>query len=471
MKTTIKILVHLVFLLTYTLSACIKSDDFSIPKTPCTEPSIQQTKTVAHINTLATDRPSRYLNPDIISAYVVSTDRDKQFYQAIHLVTQPDSLAIKVLAEPLGLGHYTQYGIGKKVYLNLEGLYLQKRNGLLHIGSLIQENLASIPKATVKKTIIPTCNPLSEDDFVVKTTIGEIQKSHSLNGQLIELSAVQFNDQSLGKPYNEDPSNYTNRQIIDSTGQTLFVRTHRQAVFSTNLVPFHSGTIKGILIKTATADYLIPRQQSDIELNDERFTVQKNSEPLVDTQGNLVFPGADFEDWTVFLAQLNSYGLHEYASHSIGTGLENSNALSIIGSTRKNEYLFTVENVQRIPDGTTTLSFYLKGSSSAKSLSINLYKANGYHYEVFNLGTITRDKTLKKALKSTTKPENGQADYSGTIDTKGQWVKITLDLRDVRYNQTGKENFFSLKVGSNSDYNLLIDDIVFEQKQAYRTDK
>lgn len=464
MKATIKILVHLVFMLTYTLSACIKSDDFSIPKTDCTEPYIQQTKTVAHINALATDRPSRYRLPDIISAYVVSTDREKQFYQAIHLVTQPDSLAIKVLAEPSGLGHYTQYAVGKKVYLNLDGLHLQKRNGLLHIGSLIQENLASISKANVKKTIIPTCNPLSEDDFVVKTTIAEIQKSKSLNGQLIELSAVQFNDQDLGKPYNEDQSNYTDRQIIDSTGQTLMARTNRQAVFSTNLVSSNSGKIKGVLIKTAATTYLIPRQQSDIELTEVRFTVQKTPEPLVDTPGNLVFPGTDFEDWDIFLAQLNAYGLHEYASHSIGTGLENSNALSIIGSTHKNEYLFTAENVQRIPDGTTKLSFYLKGTSSGKSLSINLYKANGYHYEVFNVGTITRDKTIKKALKSTTKPENGQADYSGTIDTKGQWVKITLDLRDVRYNQTGKENFFSIKIGSNSDYNLLIDDILFEQK-------
>ncbi|MCP1995067.1 DUF5689 domain-containing protein [Flavobacterium sp. HSC-61S13] len=464
MKFTIKILVHHVFLLTYTLSACVKSDDFSIPKIDCTEPHIQQTQTVAHINALATDRPSRYILPDIISAYVVSTDHEKQFYQAIHLVTQTDSLAIKVLAEPLGLGHYTQYGIGKKVYLNLEGLYLQKRNGLLQIGSLIQENLASIPKASVKNTLIATCQASTEEDFVTHTSIEEILRSDSYIGQLIELSVAQFTDQCIGKPYNEDTSSYTDRQIIDSTGKTLLVRTHRQAVFSTNLIPSNSGTIKGIISKTGTTFYLIPRQESDIQLNNSRFTIEKNSEPVAETQGNLVFPGADFEDWDTFLAQLNSYGLHEYASHSIGTGLENSNALSIIGITRKNDYLFTAENVQRIPDGTTKLSFHLKGTSSAKSLSINLYKANGYHYEVFNLGTVSRDKTIKKALKSTTKPENGQADYSGTIDTKGQWVKITLDLRDVRYNQTGKENFFSIKIGSNSDYNLLIDDIVFEQK-------
>lgn len=466
MKSIIKILVHLVLLLSYTLSACIKIDDFSIPNMHCTEPYIQPTITVAEINTLATDRPIKYEQSDVIAAYVVSSDREKQFYQAIHLVSQTDSLALKVLAEPLGLGHYTQYAVGKKVYINLEGLYLQKRNGLLQIGTLNEDKLASIPQASVKNILVATCQPLLEEGFVVHTSIAEILKSDRHIGQLIELSTVQFTDQSIGKPYNDDTSSYTNRQILDQTGQMLFLRTHRPAVFSSNLVPSSSGKIRGILTKVGTTSYLIPRQESDIQLNEWRFTIEKIPENIEDSRGNLVFPGADFEDWSVFLAQLNSFGLHEYATQSIGQGIADSNALSMYGSTQKNEYLFTVENLRQIPDGTKNLHFYLKGSSTTKSLSINIYKANGHHYEVFNLGTIQRDKTLKKALKSTINPKNGQADYSGNIETNGKWVKITLDLRDVAYNQAGSGNFISIKMGSNSDYKLLFDDFTFEKKPA-----
>lgn len=96
---------------------------------------------------------------------------------------------------------------------------------------------------------------------------------------------------------------------------------------------------------------------------------------------------------------------------------------------------------------------WIKGTSDKKSLSFNVNKPAG-GYDPFNAGTVTN--TNLDLVKFTTNQ------YNGTIDTGGEWVKLTLDLSDTAYNSTGSGDVFSLKTGSASTYELLIDSIYFQ---------
>lgn len=171
----------------------------------------------------------------------------------------------------------------------------------------------------------------------------------------------------------------------------------------------------------------------------------------------LLFPGSDFENFDAFLGSLNKYKLQKYASAAAGQGRESSQALYINGTPGGNEYVFTavVPNETAYLDGKTKIVFYIKGTSPKKTISINLYKNNS-EYTVYNLG----DKANNGTDVILT-PEDKNA-YIAAIDTKGQWVKVTLNIKGFAINKTAGENLFAIKAGSKSTYNLYIDDITIE---------
>ena len=116
-----------------------------------------------------------------------------------------------------------------------------------------------------------------------------------------------------------------------------------------------------------------------------------------------------------------------------------------------NDYVFTTVAQAEGPTSGKTITFYIKGTSG-KSLSLNVYTSDG-QYQKFNLGTVegTSDINLDAVANS---------QYTGTIDTKGEWVKVTLNISGLDLSTSG--NFFALKVGKEVAYDLMIDDFTIE---------
>lgn len=190
------------------------------------------------------------------------------------------------------------------------------------------------------------------------------------------------------------------------------------------------------------------------------ITVTVTQEAASVTPGTtLLFPGSDFEDWDAFLGTLNSYGLSSdgYASQSTDGGRNGSGALYLNGTPTKNDYTFTAVVPSDFSiSGKTKITFYIKGTA-AKSLSLNVYvgpgTTMGTDYKCYNLGSYSEPATLEPTSSNS---------YTGTIDTNGEWVKVTLNIGDLTVNSTPGQNLFALKVGSNAVYDLLVDDITLE---------
>lgn len=185
---------------------------------------------------------------------------------------------------------------------------------------------------------------------------------------------------------------------------------------------------------------------------------EPNPNPEQPTEGKLLFPGSNFDDFDAFKASLNKYGLATYATQVDGG--KTGKTLHIKGEPEKNEYIFTTtKNASGLNSG-SKITFYIKGTAG-KSLSINVYSDdketnNGKTYQAykpFNLETVssTADVTL------TPQERNG---YTGTIDTQGKWVKVTLNISGLKL--ATKDSFFAIKVGSKAAYDLMIDDITIQ---------
>ena len=165
----------------------------------------------------------------------------------------------------------------------------------------------------------------------------------------------------------------------------------------------------------------------------------------------LLFPGADFEDFAAFTGILNRFGLQKYATEAAGAGRNGSTALHIKGTPSGNDYVFTVENkAGKDFSGKTKISFYIKGTAAGKSLSCNVY-TGGKNYKAFNVGDVNNaDVNVSVAA-------NNQ--YAGTI-TANDWVKVTLDITGITLPTSG--NLFALKVGKEVAWDLYLDDFTIE---------
>lgn len=200
-------------------------------------------------------------------------------------------------------------------------------------------------------------------------------------------------------------------------------------------------------------------QISDWDVVDEgNVTVDPDggTEPTPDpdpqpTTGELLFPGANFEDFAAFTGTLNSFGLKDYATAAAGAGRNGSTALHIKGTPAKNDYLFTaMNNAGKDFSGKTKISFYIKGTAAGKSISCNVY-TGGRNYKAFNIGDVNNaDVNVSVAA-------NNQ--YAGTI-TADDWVKVTLDITGLTLPTSG--DLFAFKVGKEVAWDLYVDDITIE---------
>lgn len=191
-------------------------------------------------------------------------------------------------------------------------------------------------------------------------------------------------------------------------------------------------------------------------MNDLTFAVQQAAKEVTPEpepepgQAKPLFPGADFEDWTAFTSNLNSKGLKNYATQADGG--RTGKAMLIKTTPTGNDYVFTTAPKAERPTSGKTITFYIKGTANGRSLSLNVYTSDG-KYKAFNLGTVngTSDVNLEVAL-------NNQ--YTGDINTQGEWVKVTLNISGLELSTT--DNFFALKVGRGADFDLLLDDFTIE---------
>ncbi|WP_297719786.1 fimbrillin family protein [uncultured Porphyromonas sp.] len=196
-----------------------------------------------------------------------------------------------------------------------------------------------------------------------------------------------------------------------------------------------------------------------------------NPEPQP-TEGKLLFPGANFDDFEAFKASLNSHGLHELATQVDGG--KTGKALQIkgkpTGKGTSNPYIFATTAQAGGPTAGKTISFYLKGTSS-KSISMNVITADNttYAYNLDAVGdkghvvgpddaNIILQPNAPKESNGKKSPANSYA--QGGIDTKGQWIKITLNIEGKSLATTG--DLFAFKVGGKVDVDLMIDDFTIE---------
>ncbi|MFV0289894.1 MAG: hypothetical protein ACK5IJ_03215 [Mangrovibacterium sp.] len=311
-------------------------------------------------------------------------------------------------------------------------------------------------------TLIPLTNNVLANEtttFEVSTVLfnpdkDKVEYAENTIGAFLQLAEKEIGTvegEVIAEAYSDTYGTVTSVTIKDVNGDELLL----YGVFKISANRFEVG--KMVKASGPKVTYKEVVQMSFAADAGHSIEVLGETEVPVETTPVPLFAGSDFNDWAAFTAALNSYGLTN-AEQSADGGRDGSGAMHITGTIATSGYAFTVlGGSATLPANPTKITMYIKGTSSAKSLSCNLYYGEST-YDKVNFGTITDASDL--ALT----PVTGNNDYIGTIDTGGEWKKITIDISAMSgaFNTGSELNMFAVKFGKESNYDLYIDDITIE---------
>lgn len=454
----------------FSLSSCVKDDDFKVPEVACNNRFDAANHSLADIKTIAVQSPTaaNIISEDyIVEAYVTSSDETGNIYKAMYLQDQPENPTIGIEMDIDGSNQYADFPVGAMVRINLKGLIVQQSNGNYKVGTFdpaypigrinpnkLPNYMARVCNGNkpVKATIVP----------VEFNSIAAALRNGDHINQLVKINNVQFNDPELTKTF-ADPDKTADRYIVDKNGTTLDLRFSNYASFAKSPIsPTYAGSGSIILnLSRYTSNPTNPnfteqayiRFLSDMDFPNPRFTPGVPDAPSASAVN--LFNGSDFENWANFLSSINSFGLKSYATQGIGNGYNGGNSLQIIGTPTGNDYVFTSFATTGLPANPKRITFYVKGTAASKSMSFNVYKdSDNSKYYCFNLGTFTKGAILEAV-------DTNQ--YTGSINTSGEWKLVELSLAGLPdLALTPGKQVFALKVGKDSAFNLLIDQIKIE---------
>ena len=303
MKTTFLKSSFLVVLTASLFTGCVKDDNYETPKlAKCVSTTLVKNREVSQIAASAVVQLHSNIETgvsDVIEAYVTSSDIGGNFFKTISMQTLDGSKAFSVPVDAYDL--FVNYEPGRKILINMDGLYTDVKDGGMRIGGLYGNSsggaeVGRLPISQFLKSVQGSCTYVSEDQLLPATpiTISQAIASDAYLNRLIEFNNVEFSSSAITTTYydpNNDLGGATNHTLIDLDGGSIVFRTSSYANFAARPVATGSGKVRGVLTKFGSTYQFMARSLNDINMTADRFT------PLL----NETFSAAStFSDWTTF---------------------------------------------------------------------------------------------------------------------------------------------------------------------------
>lgn len=467
--TTIKTLVFSA-IVAATFTSCVKDDDWNTPEILCNNRFDAPTTTMADFAALApatdTYKVPATGAPVIFDAYVVSSDENGNFYKTISFQDSPVNPTIGLQMEVDKASNYADFPVGAHIRIKANGLVLGLDRGTIKIGSVDPTYaIGRIPSILLTRYLAGVCDGNKMDiKEMIPTKLPNLNaaKADKYINTLVQVSDVQF-DGELVLP---TPTTYisyiagvgqdTDRKVVGKNGNSTIVRNSGFSTFGSTLLPSKSGDLTFVVSRYNANWQMLIRGTSDVNFTNERFAAGDPNAPEdpSSTAVNL-FAGSDFENWATFIGSVNSFGIKQPLAQGVGLGLNGTNSLQIKGTAPGNDYLFTALAPAGLPASPKRITFYIKGTSTGKSLSFNVYRTSGSPaYYTYNLLNFTKSSIINVSDAN---------DYRGAIDTKGEWMLVEINLAGAPLiNLAAGKDIFAIKTGSGGVYDINIDNIKIE---------
>lgn len=220
---------------------------------PNADPEVDVTMTIMELKSRYTPNGAfkRLEDEQIISGVVIADDRSGNFYKQI--VIQDETGGIPVLLD--GNNIYTQYPIGRRIFVKLKGMMLGDYGGTIQIGIDSSRsddgrflNLNGIPPAMYDQYIIKGSFNNVVVPKVVKPQDFTKDSKDPLLSTLVQINNVEFKEADINKTF-ADPLKQTgaiNFTLTNCEKQNILLRNSSYATFASINVPDGNGELTGI---------------------------------------------------------------------------------------------------------------------------------------------------------------------------------------------------------------------------------
>lgn len=251
------------------LQACVK-DKFDTPPVGCIDDSGQIEELVANgeivkftINELKTTFNNPQIDADIyIEGIVVADDKSGNYFKTITIQDETGGVAINIDKT----NFYVEYPIGRRVFVKLNGLFLENVNG--NYGLWLQ----SLEGATIRipNNLVPSYFVKGECNVPVEPTTININNLNNFNiNTLVRIEGIEFVEGLDSVKFADAVNKLTvNRTVVDCQGNQVTVRTSGFADIASEFVPSGNGAIVGIYSTFVSGNFVanqvFVRDMSDV---------------------------------------------------------------------------------------------------------------------------------------------------------------------------------------------------------------
>ncbi len=278
MKNAIQLLPAflLSLLLGLSMNSCVEKD-FDEPPADPNLPNITANATLADLKEKHVLGEFEEIEEDmVIEGVVVADDESGNYYRA--LVIQDGSGGILMLVNFNNL--YTDYPIGRKVYIKAKGLWLGDYNGLVQLGGGTydddgEERLGGIEEALVENHLIKgqTGQTITPTVVSINDLTTDVQDPYL--STLVQIDDIQFTDAMAGLTFAtydavSDFRRSENRDLVDCDGNAIILRSSGFAEFVNELLPEGKGSIMAIYSVFGDDRQLVIRDTNDVQMQGNR---------------------------------------------------------------------------------------------------------------------------------------------------------------------------------------------------------
>ncbi len=266
MKKTIFIFTIILLL---TQFSCTESREFTDLQKLCSS-ELKSNFSISDLDELATDETVKIQEDLMIEGYVISSDKEGNFFNLLIIQDTPVNPTKGIQLEMDLRESHLQFPLGSKVFIKLKGLYLQKKNENLLLGSVFSSfgniSVGRLPGPKVKEHVFLSC----EDANPIQPFFTTILEIDSLPPNvLVQLANVEFVDEELGVLF-AVAEEETIRNLQDCEENKISVLNSGYADFQAEPLPMENGSLTGVLLRDKGKSQLVIRSLKDVVFDQER---------------------------------------------------------------------------------------------------------------------------------------------------------------------------------------------------------
>lgn len=245
-------------------SACVK-EKVAAPATTNTDPDIAVNFSLDSVTGRFTGQPYQFTQNLVISAVVVGDDKSGNLYKELAIEDSTGGILLMLNGNYL----YANYPVGRRLFINLKNLWVVQYDGAYELVEYI--NTDGTYGGIAPPLFSTFITPGKWGVAVAPIDVPINQLNNSLQGELIELDAVQFNGLTAGETYANDSSlASTTLTLSDCNSNTVAVYNSGYANFANVPVPTGNGKLLAIYSVYDGAGQLLIRDTSDVNLKGTR---------------------------------------------------------------------------------------------------------------------------------------------------------------------------------------------------------